>query len=325
METILVFVETKGDEAKKASLEVLSEGRRLAQSGRFKVEAAVLGPLSGKLAEKLLALTETLVHIDDPLLESYTPEAYAAAFAGYAKEANPKIIVAGATQTGRDFLPRVAVLLGCGIVSDVTAAAWDTDPMSFVRPIYGGKVLTEVSPAAYPVIVTTRPNTFPVAEAAGGAGTLIEKQAGLDASAMHTKVLRVEQKQAGKVDLTEADTIVSGGRGLKAPENFALIEELAAVLGGTVGATRSVVDAGWRDVEDQVGKSGKTVSPKLYIAIGISGAIHHIMGMDTSKLVLAVNKDPNAIIFQYANYGIVGDLFEVVPAMTAELKKRTGG
>ena len=197
--------------------------------------------------------------------------------------------------------------------------------MSFVRPIYGGKVLTEVSPAAYPVIVTTRPNTFPVAEAAGGAGTLVEKQAGLDASAMHTKVLRVEQKQAGKVDLTEADTIVSGGRGLKAPENFALIEELAAVLGGAVGATRSVVDAGWRDVEDQVGKSGKTVSPKLYIAIGISGAIHHIMGMDTSKLVLAVNRDPNAIIFQYANYGIVGDLFEVVPAMTAELKKRTGG
>ena len=125
METILIFVETKGDEAKKASLELLSEGRKLAKSGRFKVEAAVLGPLSGKLEEKLLALTETLVHIDDPLLESYTPEAYAAAFAGYAKEANPKIILAGATQTGRDFLPRVAVLLGCGIVSDVTAAAWD--------------------------------------------------------------------------------------------------------------------------------------------------------------------------------------------------------
>jgi electron transfer flavoprotein alpha subunit len=324
METILIFVETKGGEAKKASLELLSEGRKLSQAGRFKVEAAVLGPLSGALAEKLLPYTETLVHIDDPLLDAYTPEGYATALAGYAQEAKPKMILAGATQTGRDFLPRVAVLLGCGIVSDVTAAAWEDDPITFVRPVYGGKVLTEVSPAAYPVIVTTRPNTFAITEPGAGPGSVVERQAGLDAGRVRTKVLRVEQRQKGKVDLTEADIIVSGGRGLKGPENFALIEGLAAALGGTVGATRSVVDAGWRDQEDQVGKSGKTVSPKLYMAIGISGAIHHIMGMDTSKLVLAINRDPNAIIFQYANYGIVGDLFEVVPAMTAELKKRTG-
>jgi electron transfer flavoprotein alpha subunit len=324
METVLIFVETKGGEVKKASLELLSEGRKLAQSGRLKVEAAVLGPLPGALVDKLLPYTETLVHIDDPLLEAYTPEAYATALAGYAQEAKPKMILAGATQTGRDFLPRVAVLLGCGVVSDVTAVAWEDDPITCVRPIYGGKVLTEVSPAAYPVIVTTRPNTFAIAEPGSAPGSVVERQAGLDAGKMQTKVLRVEQKQKGKVDLTEADIIVSGGRGLKAAENFALVEELAAALGGTVGAARSVVDAGWRPQEDQVGKSGKTVSPKLYIAIGISGAIHHIMGMDTSKLVLAINRDPNAIIFQYANYGIVGDLFEVVPAMTAELKKRTG-
>ena len=150
----------------------------------------------------------------------------------------------------------------------------------------------------------------------------MERPASLSAAQVKTRVLRVEEKPRGKVDLTEADIIVSGGRGLKAPENFALIEELAEVVGGAVGATRSVVDAKWRDEGDQVGKSGKTVSPKLYVAAGISGAIHHIMGMDTSKVVLAINKDPNAIIFNYADYGIVGDLFEVVPAMTAELKKR---
>jgi len=322
VDTILVFVETKGDAAKKASLELLSEGRKLEQAGRFRMEAVVLGPLPAGLKDRLLSLTETLVHIDDPLLEAYTPEGYAFALAGYAGEAGPKMILAGATQMGRDFMPRVAVLLGCGIVSDVTAAAWEGDPVTFVRPVYGGKVLTEVSCNGFPVIVTTRPNAFGISEEGSRTGNLVERQAGVTADQVHTRIQRADAKPKGKVDLTEADIIVSGGRGLKAAENFRLIEELADAIGGTVGATRSVVDAGWRDQEDQVGKSGKTVSPKLYIAVGISGAIHHIMGMDTSKVVLAVNKDPNAIIFQYANYGIVGDLFEVVPAMTAELKKR---
>ena len=324
MEKILIFVETKGDEVKKASLELLSEGMKLAGTGRFAVEAVALGPLAPRAAEKVLPYAETLVRINDPLLETYAPEAYALALADYAREAGARMVLAGATQMARDFLPRAAVLLGCGIASDVTAARWLDDPVTFVRPMYGGKVLAEVSFAGSPMIVTTRPNTFGVTAPGGGGGRLTERQAGLSPDRVRTKVLRVEAKAREKVDLTEADLIVSGGRGLKAAENFKVIEDLAEVIGATVGATRSVVDAKWRDQEDQVGKSGKTVSPKLYIAAGISGAIHHIMGMDTSKVVLAVNKDPNAIIFNYADYGIVADLFEVIPAMTAEFKKRLG-
>lgn len=322
MDKIIVFVEIQGDEVRKASLELLSEVRKLADSGRYRLEAVTLGQLSLAVRERIMHYADTLVHIADPLLEAYTPECYALAFGAHARESAPKMIMAGATRIGRDFLPRVAVLLGCGVVSDVTAVEWTDEPVTFVRPVYGGKVLTEVSSVGYPVIVTIRPNTFDIADPGEKIGEFVERQASLFADQVKTRILRVEEKPRGKVDLTEADIIVSGGRGLKAAENFALIEDLAETAGGAVGATRSVVDAKWRDQEDQVGKSGKTVAPRLYLAAGISGAIHHIMGMDTSKVVLAINKDPNAIIFNYADYGIVGDLFEVIPAMTAELKKR---
>jgi electron transfer flavoprotein alpha subunit len=177
---------------------------------------------------------------------------------------------------------------------------------------------------SYPAIVTTRPNTFPIEPSGDTAGEFVEKEMGITADQVKTKAIRVEEGSKAKVDLTEADVIVTGGRALKAAENFTLLDELADLIGGVVGATRSVVDAKWRGHEDQVGKSGKTVSAKLYIAVGVSGAIHHIMGMDTSKVILAINKDPNANIFNYADYGIVGDLFEVVPAMTEDLKKRLG-
>jgi len=320
----LVFVEAKGDEPRKVSLELLSEALKLAGSGRFCMEAVFLGKLSGTVKEKVLNYTEKLIHVTDPVLENYTAEGYALALAGYAREAGAKLILAGATQRGRDFLPRVAVLLETGIASDVTAANWDKDPLTFVRPMYGGRVLAEVSFSASPIIVTTRPNSFAVGEPLAQKGELAEFQAGITPAQLKTTVIKTEETTLGKVDLTEADLIVAGGRGLKAAENFRLIEELAATIGATVGATRSIVDAKWRDQADQIGKSGKTVSPKFYLGAGISGAIHHIMGMDTSKVVLAVNNDPNAIIFNYANYGIVGDLFEVLPAMTEELRKRRG-
>jgi len=324
MDKILVFVEAKGDEPRKVSLEMLSEGLKLAGNGRYSMEAVFLGKLSGTVKEKVLNYTEKLIHVTDSVLENYTAEGYALALAGYAREAGAKLILAGATQRGRDFLPRVAVLLETGIASDVTAANWDKDPLTFVRPMYGGRVLAEVSFSASPIIVTTRPNSFAVGEPLAKKGELAEFQAGITPVQLKTTVIKTEETTLGKVDLTEADLIVAGGRGLKAAENFRLIEELAATIGATVGATRSIVDAKWRDQADQIGKSGKTVSPKFYLGAGISGAIHHIMGMDTSKVVLAVNNDPNAIIFNYANYGIVGDLFEVLPAMTEELKKRRG-
>ncbi len=325
MDKVLVFVEAKGDEPRKASLELLCEGAKLAESGRFSVEAVYIGKLSDALKGKLLSCTEKLIHFIDPELAAYSPEGYAQALAGYARESGAKMILAGATGVGRDFLPRVAVLLETGIASDVTGANWFNEPMTFVRPMFGGKVFAEVAFSASPVILTVRPNSFAIEMPQGKNGEYVEKTMGISSGAIHTHVLRVDESPQDTVDLTEADLIVAGGRGLKAAENFSLIEDLASVIGATVGATRSVVDAKWRDQADQVGKSGKTVSPKLYIGAGISGAIHHIMGMDTSKVVLAINRDPNAIIFNYANYGIVGDLFEVLPAMTQELKKRKEG
>lgn len=324
MDKILVFVEAKGDEPRKISLELLSEGLKLTASGQFSMEALFLGKLPETAKEKVLNYTEKLIHVTDPILENYTAEGYAMALAGYARETGAKVILAGATQRGRDFLPRVAVLLQTGIASDVTGAKWDTNPMTFVRPLLGGRVLAEVSFSAYPIIVTARPNSFGVGAPLTKKGELAEYKAGIAPEQLKTSVLKTEEMTLGKVDLTEADLIVAGGRGLKAAENFLLIEELAQTIGATVGATRSVVDAKWRDQADQIGKSGKTVSPKFYLGAGISGAIHHIMGMDTAKVVLAVNNDPHAIIFNYANYGIVGDLFAVLPAMTEELRKRLG-
>lgn len=322
MEKVLVFVESKGDEPRKASLELLCEGAKLAGSGRFSVEAVCVGALSDALKEKFLSYTNKLVHFTDPALSTYNPEGYAQALAGYAKESGASIIMAAATGIGRDFLPRVAVISGAGIASDVTGARWFDEPMTFVRPMFGGKVFAEITFSSSPVILTIRPNSFAIEKPEAVNGEFLEKEMGISAASIHTSVLRVDESKSDAVDLTEADLIVAGGRGLKAAENFSLIEDLAAEIGATVGATRSIVDAKWRDQSDQIGKSGKTVSPKLYIGAGISGAIHHIMGMDTSKVVLAVNRDPNAIIFNYANYGIVGDLFEILPAMTEELKKR---
>ncbi len=324
MEKILIFVEVKENEPRKVSLELLSEGKKLAANSGWTAEAVVFGQISPSVKERILPYVQKLVNITDPALEQYTAEGYALALAAYIKETEPNIAAAGATRIGRDFTPRAAVLLQSGIASDVTGADWLGDPATFIRPMYGGKVLAQVAFKAYPALVTTRPNTFDITQPGGEIGEFVEKQVGILPDHVRTKVLRVEEKAKVKADLTEADIIVSGGRGMKAAENFKVLEELADVIGATVGATRSVVDAKWRDYEDQVGKSGKTVSPKLYIAAGISGAIHHIMGMDTSKVVLAINKDPNAIIFNYANYGIVGDLFDVVPALTEEFRKKLG-
>jgi electron transfer flavoprotein alpha subunit len=322
MERLLIFVETKGERPRKVSMELLSEGQKLRAQG-YAVEAVVMGKASAALKEEVLPCVDRLVNLTDAVLQNYTAEGFALALANHARSVDPKLILAGATQVGRDFLPRVAVLLGAGIASDVTGIRWKEEPIKVIRPVHGGRALSEVSFANYPAIVTTRPNSFPMEPSGGAPGEFVEKELGIS-SEVRTKVVRVEEVTKGNVDVTEADVIVTGGRGLKGPENFALLEELATLLGGVVGATRSVVDAKWRDQGDQVGKSGKTVSPKLYIAVGLSGAIHHIMGMDTSKMIVAINKDSNANIFNYADYGIVGDLFEVLPAMTEDIKKRLG-
>ncbi len=323
MERLLIFVETKAERPRKVSMELLSEGQKLRSQG-YAVEAVIMGKATPAVKDEVLPCVDRLVNLTDGVLENYTAEGHALALASHVRSVNPKLVLAGATQIARDFLPRVAVLLGAGIASDATEVRWKEEPVKVVRPVHGGRALAEVSFASYPAIVTTRPNSFPLEPQAGPPGEFVEKEIGIPAGDVKAKVIRVEEVTKGKVDVTEADVIVTGGRGMKGPENFAMLEELATLLGGVVGATRSVVDAKWRGQEDQVGKSGKTVSPKLYIAVGLSGAIHHIMGMDTSKVIVAINKDPNANIFNYADYGIVGDLFEVLPAMTEDLKKRLG-
>jgi electron transfer flavoprotein alpha subunit len=324
MEKLLIFVEIKDGRVRKASLELLSVGRSLSDTAKFSVEAVVMGHLEDEAKQKILSYVDKLVHINDPILNAYTAEGYSAALSAYAQQTMPKVVVAGATRIGRDFMPRVAVLLQSGMASDVTAVEWDSDPLTFVRPIFGGKVLTEISFSVFPAVVTTRPNTFNIVPPPERSGEYVEQTLGLSPDQIKVKPLRVEAKASGKVDLRESDIVISGGQGMKSAENFAILEDLAQAVGGAVGATRSAVDSKWREYDDQVGKSGKTISPKLYIAVGISGAIHHIMGMGTSKVVLAVNKDANAPIFKYADYGVVGDLFEFVPVLTEEMKKRLG-
>jgi electron transfer flavoprotein alpha subunit len=323
MKRFLVFVEQKSEEPRKVSLEILSEMQKYVTSGDISVEAIVLGALSDTTKGKVLPYVSRFVQVTGPGLENFTAEGFAAAVAAYVQENKPDVVLAGATNVGRDFFPRLAVILGSGIASDATEMHMQDGAVRFVRPMYGGKVLSEVAFAGPFALATIRPNVFPIAEPVGDKGELVERAMDLS-QIIKTRVIRVEQQATKKADLTEADAIVAGGRGMKTAENFTLLDDLSEAIGATVGASRSVVDAKWRDQEDQVGKSGKTVSPKLYIAAGISGAIHHIMGMDTSKVIVAINKDPNAIIFNYADYGIIGDAMEVIPAMTEEFKKRMG-
>lgn len=323
MKKFLIFVEQKGEEPRKVSLEILSEAAKLATSTGAAIEAVSVGAPVDNITNKVLPYVGRFVQISGPGLDNYTAEGFVAAVAAYVQESKPDVILAGATNAGRDFFPRLAVVLGSGIASDATEMYMEDDKVRFIRPMYGGKVLSEVMLADSPALATIRPNAFPIAQPGDGNGEFVERT--MDVSqVIKTRVIRVEKQAIKKADLTEADTIVAGGRGMKAAENFRLLDDLSETINATVGASRSVVDAKWRDQEDQVGKSGKTVSPKLYIAAGISGAIHHIMGMDTSKVIVAINKDPNAVIFNYADYGIVGDAMEVIPAMIEEFKSRMG-
>ncbi|RKY03705.1 MAG: electron transfer flavoprotein subunit alpha/FixB family protein [Spirochaetes bacterium] len=321
---IIVFVEQKDNEPRKVSIELLSTGRKIANDKGWNFSAIFLGNLDEKVFDRIKRYPDKIIHFKNTYLEHYTPEAFSFVVSEYAKNNNAAMILAGATLMARDFFPRLAVLLSTGIASDCTSIDWGQEPIKLIRPIFGGRVITELSFKTEPIVATIRPNSFPIESPADKDAEIIIQEVDIPDEIVKTESIEVTEPKKGKVDITEADIVVSGGRGLKAPENFKLIEELAEVIGGSVGASRAVVDSKWRDQSEQVGKSGKTVSPKLYIAAGISGAIHHIMGMDTSKVILAINKDPNAIIFNYADYGIAADLFEVLPVMTEEFKKRLG-
>ena len=326
-EAVWIFAEHQDGTIRKTTLELLGKGRELVGQLGAELVALLLGYGVKGLAQELTAYADKVYQWDDPLLERYNSDVYLQAINGLAEKESPQILLAGATFLARDLFPRVAGRLKTGIAVDcLNLEVGDDGLLVARRPFFGGKALADViCRQGRPQIALTRPNTFPLPDKKGGrTGEVLSVDLAVDPAQVRLEVLEVVRASQERLDLTEAEFIVTGGRGMKEAANFQLLEDLADVLGATVGATRGVVDSGWRPHDDQVGKSGKTVSPKLYIAVGLSGAIHHVMGMDTSKVVVTINKDPQAPIFQYADYGVLGDLFEALPLLTEALKKELG-
>ncbi len=321
---IWIVAEQKEGELRKISFELVSEGKRLADKMGQSVTAILLGSNIKEKAPELGKYgADKVIVADDNRLATYTTDAYVSVIAELAQKEEPAIILLGASVQGKDLSGRLAARLGVGMAQDCVEFSLDNSNLVAKRPIYAGKAYATVTfKDSSPQIATARPNVFELNEPdESRSAEVIDAAFSLDDSQLKTKVVEVIQEAGDKPDLTEAELIVSGGRGMKGPENYNIIEELADLIGATVGASRSAVDAGWRPHSDQVGQTGKVVSPNLYIACGISGAIQHLAGMSTSKYIVAINKDPEAPIFQKADYGVVGDLFDVVPALTEEIKK----
>jgi electron transfer flavoprotein alpha subunit len=322
-QTVLTFIEQRNGEIKKSSWEALGLGKHLAGDGGTCAAvivgdgvAAHAGALAARGADRVFAA-------EDASLALYGTEAYTAAVAKAAEACGAAIVVASATAMGKDLAPRVAARREAVFLADVVAAAVEGDRVVASRPQYAGKAVWKVAAPAGNVVLTARPNAFPAAPESGGSGAEAEAVDVSDA-APKGRVTAFKASEAETVDVAEADMIVSGGRGLKGPEHFSLVFDLAKALGAGVGASRAVVDAGWIDHDHQVGQTGKTVSPNLYVACGISGAIQHLAGMRTSKRIVAINKDPEAPIFKVADYGLVGDVFDILPKLTEEVKKLKG-
>ena len=320
---IAVFMEKRDGKIKKSSLEALSEAKR--RAGEMGVEAAavLVGGAVADLVPSTFALGAAKAYvIENIIFADYSSQAYALALAEFVREAKPAALFFAATAMGRDLSPRVAARLGVGLASDCVKIAVKAGALEFTRPIYAGKAFLSLTLRSTPKMATLRPNVFPLGEAVAGDGEVVKMDVTVPDGTVKGRVTEVIKEESAEVDVTEADVIVSGGRGLKGPENFALLRDLAAVFPrAAVGASRSAVDSGWIGHSHQVGQTGKTVSPNLYFAVGISGAIQHLAGMSSSKVIVAVNKDAEAPIFKVADYGILGDLFEVVPRLKDELKK----
>lgn len=317
-EKILAVLEQRDNSLKKVSYEVVSVVVNLSNQLNMATDSVALGNDINNLNELSKYGLKQITHIKNEHLSNYSPSAYADAIADYAKQNDSKILIFPNTALGVDLAPRVAVKLNAGIVMDCMKLEIKDNEIIATRPVYAGKALINVKLNSDIKIFTIRPNIFKPTIV--NSSELEIKVQPLENPNLKTKVTSLK-KSEGKLDVAEADIIVSGGRGMKGPENFHLIEELADVLGAAVGASRAVVDAGWRPHREQVGQTGKTVSPSLYIACGISGAIQHLAGMSSSKYIVAINKDKDAPIFNVADYGIAGDVFEILPALTEEIKK----
>jgi electron transfer flavoprotein alpha subunit len=315
---ILVVLEQREGKLKKSASEGVSLGKRIAGELNIPVEYTVVGNAVSNLNDMAVYGMEKVVLFKHPELDNYSSSAYSNIIAEYVNQTGADILLLANSSLGADLAPRLAVKLNAGILTDCTDIKINDGKIEAVRPVYAGKALLSAALTTDIKIFTFRPNVFKPAAVNGDSVSIEERE--VSDPDLSTRVTSYK-KSEGKLDVAEADIIVSGGRGLKGPENFHLIENLAAELNAAVGASRAVVDAGWRPHREQVGQTGKTVSPSLYIACGISGAIQHLAGMSSSKYIVAINKDKDAPIFSVADYGIAGDIFEIIPALTEEIKK----
>jgi len=321
--SVLFFAEQSNGQFRKSAFEVATAGRQVADALGGELVAAVVGDAIADSATTLGAYgVDKVIAAENTDFHYYSPEGFTQALIDIITELEPGVVLFPATSLGSDLAPRVAAKLGVGLASDCTELFVVDGKLEIKRPIYAGKAYIRVAFNSEPQMATLRSNVFSAQKQQEGKEAAVEKiQVNVAEGKSKSSVKEFRPMGGDRIELTEADIIVSGGRGMREPGNFAILEELAKELGAAVGASRAAVDAGWRPHSDQVGQTGKTVSPNLYIAVGISGAIQHLAGMSSSKYIVAINKDPEAPIFKKADYGIVGDLFEIVPALTEEVRK----
>ncbi|HEC68887.1 MAG TPA: electron transfer flavoprotein subunit alpha [Candidatus Omnitrophica bacterium] len=323
---VWVFSEQRAGEIAPVVFELLGKARQLAKDLNTYVGVVFLGyQIKGKTQELIERGADKVFLVDNPALKNYIAENYSRVITQLIRKYKPEIFLAGATTTGRSLVSRIAVNIHTGLTADCTGLDIDKEKKILIqtRPAFGGNIMAQIiTPNYRPQMATVRHKVMPSAEILPQRkGEVIEEKFSSEIEDPRVKFIDFIKEELSTVNLAEADIIVSGGRGLGGPENFRLIEELAQVLGGAVGASRAAVDAGWIPYSHQVGQTGRTVSPKIYIACGISGQIQHLVGMQSSKLIIAINKDPSAPIFKVANYGIVGDLFQIVPLLTQKIRE----
>ncbi|MFC1523511.1 FAD-binding protein [Thermodesulfobacteriota bacterium] len=326
---VCVFAEYRNGRTAPVTFELLGVGRQLADQRKVSLSAVLIGNGFEKEAEELIAYgADTVYLVDDPALEHFTDDAYGNVLTDLILEHKPEIVLAGATAIGRSFIPRVATMLGTGLTADCTELEIREDDgvLLQTRPAFGGNVMaTILCPYTRPQMATVRPMVMrPCEPDTARKGAVIDVKPDASRVQSRVKVIRTVAEETDKVNITEAEIIVAGGRGLDNEKGFALIQQLADAVGGAVGASRAAVDSGWISYPHQVGQTGKTVCPKLYIACGISGAIQHVVGMQSAEMIVAINKDPEAPIFNVATLGVTGDAFEILPLLIEKINQRKG-
>lgn len=316
---VLVLGETREGALRNVSFEAIAAAKQISAGGE--VVAVLLGDSVQSLGEEMIQYgADRVVAVEHENLKQYTSDGYSQGFMAIHEQEKPEVIVFGHTALGKDLSPKIASKLGSGLISDVTEIEGEDEDASFIRPIYSGKAFEKVKSKEDNVFVTIRPNNIAALEKDESRSGEVSSVA-VDVKDLRTVIAEVIRKATEGVDMSEAKVVVAGGRGVRSAEGFEPLQELANLLGGAIGASRGACDADYCDYSLQIGQTGKVITPDLYIGVGISGAIQHMAGMSNSKIIVAINKDPEAEIFKVADYGIVGDLFEVIPLMIEEVKK----